>query len=414
MFSFFKNPFVIGFLFMMMAMTDSANASKNVTVFAGGGCFSQLREEMSAEADRYAKTMSAHGWQVFTLFGGLDLVRGRDNTRDVSIPGVKPFTRHELISALETQLQNLKEGDQFLLTILTHGTYKKGGHLICLGDGSGLDLSDSAIASPLRKLNQKGVRVAVIDNSCFGGQTVSIFSEHACVLATQSGNFPSFVGSNLNQNGVTSVSLDLLEHSDQSRKISMEDLFVATSMNHPATGVFPVMSGLDRYNRLGDELAWFLLSEEKSLHRYRGHECRNQDHCRMNFTPVRSRANRRSLNGWISILSSQDRSSVEALLDSLASLNGQISPLQNDVDHFIGNQKHSKRGEDSVQISPENAVSSSIASTMQSLLTLRNRKKALLDELNADLRRLRIQDYESHRSELVNPQIESCRRFKLN
>ena len=83
-------------------------------------------------------------------------------------PDGKIFDSKEFLKNLSDKVQTLNAGDQFFLGITTHGS-EPPHHAICAGDRM---ISITELAPALSALRMKGVKVAVLDDSCFAGGTV--------------------------------------------------------------------------------------------------------------------------------------------------------------------------------------------------------------------------------------------------
>lgn len=81
---------------------------------------------------------------------------------------------------------SLKKDDRLLLVINGHGAVRQAGkqaHVVGFGDGSRLDVS--GISSKLESFTQAGAKVAVIDESCYSGNSIDLSSTGACVISAQ-------------------------------------------------------------------------------------------------------------------------------------------------------------------------------------------------------------------------------------
>lgn len=89
----------------------------------------------------------------------------------------------------------LKAGDQLMLLIDTHGSVNRGNettHSIAMSYGEATDLknlSGAKIASVdqvedlVKIANEKGIKLALLDFSCFGGNTLKIAAPNSCVIS---------------------------------------------------------------------------------------------------------------------------------------------------------------------------------------------------------------------------------------
>ena len=263
--------------------------AKNVALSVGGGCDSTLGGEMAKETAKLNTSLKRRGWESGVLFGkdkeDIDRVSKESGER---FP-VKPFTKKNLIEKLNIISEHTKPGDQFLLNIITHGapgvTDEGKGHYICLGDNNLLSVNDPELQSALRSINQKGAKVAVLDDSCFGGGSVEAFKDFACVLSTQSSQMVSYALNDISDYdvsfGVTSILRDLIDSSlsdgeEDSLEVNLEDVFLQTLDKYPDRSgnwglrVFPQISTDPEGNMTSDDLAYFIgesgeLKQESSI-----------------------------------------------------------------------------------------------------------------------------------------------------
>jgi hypothetical protein len=283
-------------LFMVLSDGFSVANAKDSTLLVGGGCHEQLGKEMARESNLYIEKMRTLGWEVGSVYGGkmnpkyrggltLDFDAVIDNTGEISLKSSRSLTKENFIQSLSEQAEILKDGDQFLLNIVTHGSYQKQGHVICLGDGTRLDLNDPEIHRLFEKMKNRGVKIGVLDNSCYGGQTVDLFSKYGCVVSTQVADFESFESDPDDPDqrlGISTMSRKLLDHKTDT-SVTLEDVFVEASFNYDVPGVFPQMTGLDRIAKKGEKSSLVIMSESGMLDHFRNagdesvNECRADD-----------------------------------------------------------------------------------------------------------------------------------------
>jgi hypothetical protein len=102
---------------------------------------------------------------------------------------------------------------EVMLMIDTHGQGAKDNkaHGICLSNGELLAMDDPGLIAALKKLKASTHgRLAVMDDSCFGGGTIPALSNalgpDTCILASQSSQYPSSFGRGLNNYLTTALS----------------------------------------------------------------------------------------------------------------------------------------------------------------------------------------------------------------
>lgn len=173
---------------LIFAVTSVTYANKKEVIFFGGG------GEPAGDStifDRGVSTfmpfMPGSGWTVRPYFNG-GHKRSENIARMKFGNNNKPMTsqnvRAEILS-LRKRIESgdLKQGDQLMLTIYTHGATPKSGqqsHSVSTTDGT-FDL-DEVIA--LRDLaERKGVKLAIVDMSCHSGNTLKLSSDKTCVVS---------------------------------------------------------------------------------------------------------------------------------------------------------------------------------------------------------------------------------------
>lgn len=142
-------------------------------------------------------------------------------------PGSKPASSTALLKSIQDRIDpgplRLKAGDQFLLGIATHGA--PGQHEVCIGNQF---LPISVVLAKLQELTKQGVRVAVIDQSCFGGRTVDLVGDTGiCAI--------SGTGSKTTNGGHEHWDV-MMESAVEAggRKLSASDAFYRAQMNDSA------------------------------------------------------------------------------------------------------------------------------------------------------------------------------------
>lgn len=187
----------------------------------------------------------------------------------------------EMISKIESgQLGN---GDQLMITIDTHGAKNKGEktHDIALSSGSITNYEtllgvDTVNLDDLEKLielaNQKGIKLAVIDFSCYSGNLLNIKNDNICMISATSPDFPSWTGINETFFSTTTWSFSDKFINSLKKGKNLEDLFLTSMENSIAERPdFPMISspeGQVIHAMLYDQLKPFLYnnSEFKDLY----------------------------------------------------------------------------------------------------------------------------------------------------
>lgn len=119
------------------------------------------------------------------------------------------------------------KGDQVLIQVLSHGVEKSPGessHRVLIGDHYvSLDL----LKPILKELTQAGVRVGIIDGSCYSGATMTLKSENVCVVSAQVASREAAEDSRKNGTFVDFFWSDL-KMRDPKIKVSLESAFLGT------------------------------------------------------------------------------------------------------------------------------------------------------------------------------------------
>lgn len=242
----FKTIFALFFITLV-----SLGHAVDRALVVGGGCHYSLRKEMAKETMAINQSLKGRGWEMLNLFG--------DNTNSKDLKGAEnaTFTKENFLQYLKKSSKELAGGDKFLLNIITHGLPSKGnGHAICLGDGSMLNLNDPEIHKYLNEMKKKGIKMAFMDNSCYGGESIDLFDQYGCTMSTQVPQFPSYSTRAEDPKfrfGVSSILGGMLVKEGD---VSMEDLYIESLMQYGEDAqsgllVFPQMSG----DVVGAELA---------------------------------------------------------------------------------------------------------------------------------------------------------------
>lgn len=152
----------------------------------GGGCDQPGKANGFLEPlQLVAKALQRKNWNVSVLFP-----EPAQFTAD-SVK-VNDLNKENFISYLNIAARDLNAGDELLVYIDTHGggTWPGHAHSLCLDSGGkdSLQINDPAFTSVLQNLKLKGIKIAIIDDSCYGGASVALLGEYACVLSGQSAN----------------------------------------------------------------------------------------------------------------------------------------------------------------------------------------------------------------------------------
>ena len=248
--------------------------AKDYALVLAGGCDGSLMREMFEESFWFAETVKKKGWHVIVLHGDRADTEGMNfdylkNSKkyDLSRYEVLDFTEKNIQASLKKIAKDIKKGDKLLVNIITHGlpVASVKGHIICLRDKPENFNVDRLRGMGLDSIYSKGAKIGILDNSCYGGESIATFDDIACVLSTQTPRLPSIATAtweNIDYDdvfGVTSVVTRYL--SKHKKSLSLEDYYLKALADYPSwsalkdpiiLSVFPNMSGDDKGNALSD------------------------------------------------------------------------------------------------------------------------------------------------------------------
>ena len=213
-------------------LAASPPATKNQLIAFGGNCES-LDRHPDLHENQFLKVMKneisgfrAKGWAVTALFGGDQercSVPSNDprcdprsdpgkTLRQCCPPGISPYdaawhvdsianaagvptskvpvaSKEALIRSLKNSLSTLESGSELLITLNTHGgpAELQHAHTICMANGSMMPVDSPEIVALFAAIKKKGVKIGIIDTSCFGGGSQEL-SKYGCVLTDQTQN----------------------------------------------------------------------------------------------------------------------------------------------------------------------------------------------------------------------------------
>jgi hypothetical protein len=327
----------------ILPATSSAPAAlsgNNRAILFGGNCDEGAKKNSFLPAfNLLASGLVKNGWDVRPLYEG-DIARCSIPANDSACQGSSPSldccpayadmsgwspdslaaasgkpastigraSAREFLNSLDQASQDLKSGDQLLISINTHGFgYAQSGttetkHYICVSSDdphgkvtwtdpntgsigsakSGLfPIDDPQLLSRLQKLKDAGVKLAFLNDSCFSGGTIPSFAQYGCVMSatgSQQENMsvaPSgtvYAGNNKTMT-VTSWTdtnynlADLLTSSPSklaqlslthSNRLTMEELWLRMLSHSRMAGDTPEFSGYIEEQRSIDDLnTWF-------------------------------------------------------------------------------------------------------------------------------------------------------------
>lgn len=152
---------------------------------------------------------------------------------------------------------SLKKDDRLLIVVNGHGAVRQQGkqaHLVGFGDGSRFEVS--GISSKLESFTQAGAKVALIDESCYSGNSIDLVSTGACVISAQnrfnySRTFSVVVGSHPLFSD-HDFPHELRKAMAESKGANLEDIFLTTRKN--LNSFFPHVSDVSSIGDLVEGL----------------------------------------------------------------------------------------------------------------------------------------------------------------
>ena len=244
---------------MMIHPVVCYSASKEMYFLGGGGEPFGDTTIFDYNVKRVGNFAKKSDWKTSVSFNGghkttetiikSDMGKSRD---------LGPFTRENYDKALAEMIAKiesgeLKAGDQLLVNIDTHGaerTKDDKTHKIAFSDSTANDLVTLAGAQTsnldgLEKLAQvaseKGVKLAIIDLSCFSGNLLNIDSEKTCMISATGKNQFGYEGTNdfIFFDRPTSFSGNFLKSMKKGK--NLEEIFLKARAESPDPD-FPMIS----------------------------------------------------------------------------------------------------------------------------------------------------------------------------
>ncbi len=214
-----------------------------------------FEDSMAGVAELFRKRQ----WQVLPFFGSRNRVGGERLAKamDMASGRIPISSKAELYRALD-DAAGLPAGSQVLLWLMAHGSPGRGSspHSILVSASAGmlsniddLKIDDPEFTGRLSVLKHRRIRLAVIDDTCFGGASVPILREYGCILASQTANRisrnysgPEMALARTYWDNLTESELAIL---DGSRGTTMEDLYLNNLIDRNVFGS-PVISSASR------------------------------------------------------------------------------------------------------------------------------------------------------------------------
>jgi hypothetical protein len=160
---------------------DSAPSRKFAVIATGyheqdSEAFKEIRQKDSLNTYR---TLVKNGYKVTWLF--------KNQTGDSQgVSGALLKTVFEWSEHIGDTSNSLHSGDQVLILVRAHGEPRRPNHILHrveFGDGPKMDME--SLKPYFDKLRQGGIKVALIDSSCYSGNSLGLAATGACVISSQ-------------------------------------------------------------------------------------------------------------------------------------------------------------------------------------------------------------------------------------
>jgi len=254
-------------LFSYFTLLSAWTQSNSVMSFGGGCGDNRLLKRFKNSLVNQAQ---AHGFEEFSSFADQE-----ERVLNENAPGNKAHLENQL-SQVVKKYENKdcdKEECQFLFSISAHGypgdisspvkyglnQSKKIGHAVCLANNQKYPVAN--FKPYLDKLKKMGVKIGIIDESCFSGGSALELSEYGCVLSVTSSFTPhTAIQSNASHSGAyNKVKVNL-----ENPRPTMQQMMIASLVNQTFSGMknLPLMrqpdndTVMDRLNKVSEFIGY--------------------------------------------------------------------------------------------------------------------------------------------------------------
>lgn len=180
------------FLSVFLVSIQSLAARKEIFLFGGGNEPPGVKTIFDPWLVKLNNFKNSSEYKVVSAFDGshantkaLNQNLAGSNARSGSLQEIR-----QQVEKYKQQIRNgsLKAGDQVLIKIATHGGQMKtpyANHSVAATDGQ----YNTAELAALRDLAEsKGIKLAIIDNSCYSGTTLALGTDKTCVISAANTN----------------------------------------------------------------------------------------------------------------------------------------------------------------------------------------------------------------------------------
>ena len=203
------------------ALVFPAHAEKRnprkVAVFIGGdpdGTLDEHSKEFFEKAAVHARALKYETIEALSITG-----KG-DSKFDRATVGRSLATLKEQVRS-----KHLEPGDQVVIQVFTHGSPKGEGETAHTVGSKYFDLPMSDLAKWRDELEKGGIKLAIIDNSCYGGNSLDLATKKTCVISAADRDSVAIVKS-----GSEIFSSGLWKTGRANAGSSLEDIYLKTRL----------------------------------------------------------------------------------------------------------------------------------------------------------------------------------------
>lgn len=180
------------FTLLFLFLSEAVAARKEIFLFGGGNEPAGVKTIFDPWLVNLNTFKNSSDYKVVSAFDGshantkaLNQTLAGENARSGSLKEIR-----QQIELYKQQIRtgSLKKGDQILITIATHGGQIKtpfANHPVAAIDG---EFNTAELASLRDLAESKGVKLGIIDNSCYSGTTLALGTDKTCVLTAANTN----------------------------------------------------------------------------------------------------------------------------------------------------------------------------------------------------------------------------------
>jgi len=198
---------------VLSSLESFADLPVRQAILFGGNCEdpAKAKNDFLEPMSRLARNLKKKGWEVKPIFGErpkgeceLSISDPKCAFWDISSlatavgktpKDIPEATSSNMLRMLDEAYDQIPSGGELLFVINTHGSQENLAegvpHKICTADPAGpgnweaykYDINSPDFLQRLRKLKDKGVKITITDDSCYGGGSIIPLSPFGCVLS---------------------------------------------------------------------------------------------------------------------------------------------------------------------------------------------------------------------------------------